>query len=348
MSIKFKFLKAGHGDAIFISTDTTNILIDGGTRDTYIDSISDIYEELKESNQNLDLVILTHMDNDHIEGLIELLEEEVAEILEDDDYIPTIKEVWFNSLDYKIFNKISPNSYIGAREQVTFREFIHNIKDKIAYKEYISVDSETMLEKNEIKFILLSPNDNKLKKAYKKNEEILRDYISSTKESFSKDCDESIEDLALNPLGGDSSVSNGSSIAFILIYDNKKYLFLGDAHIPLVVENLKKHQKYFNKEGKIEFEFVKLSHHGSRYNLNQAFLNLIATDNFIILTDGSHSRHPHKETLSKIILNMQRKKSDSTINFIFNYKHMIYHNRLQEEQEKRGFRLLYSSCFPLS
>jgi beta-lactamase superfamily II metal-dependent hydrolase len=358
MGIKFKFFKAGHGDSIYITTDKTNILIDGGTLDTYDDCISDIYENLKDDNANLDLVILTHIDNDHIEGLVELLEEEKRTIIEDDNYIPVIKDIWFNSLIYEegIFKQITKNSYSGADELVTFRDFVKDICHKVDFKDYISIDNETILKKNDIEFILLSPNDEKLKNVCKKHGDKLKyDYTSASDES-AKNYSTLIEELAKKSFKkngeakaeiGDRTPNNGSSIAFILIYDNKKYLFLADAHMDIVVESLKKQTQYFNSKGKIEFEFVKLSHHGSKENLNQHFLNLIETDNFIILTNGLSHGHPDDETLSRIIINMERKTKNSVINFIFNYQHMVHHPELEDIQKEKKFKMIHSNIYPL-
>ncbi|HHH72936.1 MAG TPA: Zn-dependent hydrolase, partial [Sulfuricurvum sp.] len=88
---------------------------------------------------------------------------------------------------------------------------------------------------------------------------------------------------------------NASSIAFILKYKKEKnFLFLADADINIINHSLKKLDVEL-----LNFEFVKLSHHGSfKNNINKEFLQLINTDKYIILTDGQHKgyRHPHKET----------------------------------------------------
>ncbi len=55
MSIKFNFFKALAGDSILISTDNTNILIDGGFGITYEEQIK---PKLNRINNGLDLVVL--------------------------------------------------------------------------------------------------------------------------------------------------------------------------------------------------------------------------------------------------------------------------------------------------
>ena len=357
MGIKFEFFEAGCGDSILVSTDDgTHILIDGGVKDTYFDSLEDKYEKFKEENKKLDLVILTHYDDDHIAGLLELLDAEKREIFDDEGYEPVIKEVWSNSFDgADWFEKVSRYDTTSSFQNDTFTQFMEDIKHKVDYKDYISINYEKYLQKNEVKFIILSPDNTKVKKLYRKEND--NTSSESDAQTYSKDADESIEYLANKSFkksggfkkeSGERRAENGSSIAFILIYKEKKYLFLADAHIPLIIEELSKHTECFNSRGKIEFEFVKLSHHGSKNNLNQDFLNLIETNNFIVLTNGSTHKHPDKETLSKIILNMPRKDNDTKINFIFNYSHMVNHNKFtKEECQDYKFRLIYSDVFPI-
>jgi beta-lactamase superfamily II metal-dependent hydrolase len=357
MGIRFEFFEAGCGDSILVSTDEgTNILIDGGVKDTYFDSLEEKYEEFKNEGKKLDLVILSHYDDDHIAGLVELLDAEKREIFDDENYDPVIKEVWSNSFEgSEWFDKVSKNDNTSASQNDTFTQFMQEIKHKVDYKDYLSIDYERVLKKNDIQFILLSPDNTKVKNLYKQENDNTSGEI--TTQTYSKDSDKSMVYLAKKSLkkngdfkkeSGETRKENGASIAFILIYQNKKYLFLADARIPLIVEELSKLTKHFNSRGKIEFEFIKLSHHGSKQNLNQAFLNLIECENFIILTNGSTHKHPDKETLSKIILNMSRKDDETKINFIFNYPHMTKHNKFtSKECQDYKFDLMYSKYFPV-
>ena len=126
-----------------------------------------------------------------------------------------------------------------------------------------------------------------------------------------------------------------------------KFLFLGDAHIGLIVESLKNlDSKYFNEKGLIEFEFVKLSHHGSSENISKDFLDLIQTDKYIILTSGTKHAHPHKKTISDIVTHEKRNKSkDGTymdkIEFFSNYDHRAKIFTLEEQKKyKSPFKVL--------
>lgn len=70
--LKIYFFDIGQGDAIFIETPNGNqILIDGGPDNTVVQKLG---ETMPFYDKNIDMVVLTHSDADHITGLIEVLE----------------------------------------------------------------------------------------------------------------------------------------------------------------------------------------------------------------------------------------------------------------------------------
>lgn len=86
---------AKNGDAFLLSSDKTNILIDGGYASTFNQHISDDLKAIGSKNESLELVITTHIDSDHIGGLIKFLS------LNGSSTQPTIvpiKNIWHNSL----------------------------------------------------------------------------------------------------------------------------------------------------------------------------------------------------------------------------------------------------------
>ncbi len=71
-NLKVVFFDVGQGDAIFIRTpEKHHILIDGGPGSTILEKLE---KELPFFYNSIDLVILTHPHDDHLSGLIEVLE----------------------------------------------------------------------------------------------------------------------------------------------------------------------------------------------------------------------------------------------------------------------------------
>ncbi|MCV3032960.1 MBL fold metallo-hydrolase, partial [Escherichia coli] len=70
--MRIKMYPAQNGDAFLLSTNRTNILIDGGYPSTFNSYIHKDLKELAARNACLNLVIITHIDADHIGGIIRL------------------------------------------------------------------------------------------------------------------------------------------------------------------------------------------------------------------------------------------------------------------------------------
>ena len=97
-----KFLEAHKGDSILISHQddegtSRNILIDGGMSSTYFNSSYNQYgqlhleiEKIKKRKEKIDLLILSHIDNDHIEGLLKWFSTDAKAY-------NLVGQVWFNS-----------------------------------------------------------------------------------------------------------------------------------------------------------------------------------------------------------------------------------------------------------
>ncbi len=70
--LKIHFFDIGQGDSIFIETPNGNqVLIDGGPDNTVVQKLG---ETMPFYDKDIDLVVLTHSDADHITGLIDVLE----------------------------------------------------------------------------------------------------------------------------------------------------------------------------------------------------------------------------------------------------------------------------------
>jgi len=330
MGIKFEFLKAGYGDSILISTDEgTNILIDGGlvpTKDEIVTKVN----KLKKKDE-LDLVVLTHIDNDHICGLIALIKEKNN---------IKINKLWFNSANLKVSKESSEKA---GGQAIYFENLIE--KQDIAYYNDISLEEEDKTYNiNEIKLELLSPmkkDVEKLNKEWISEEEKLcnghKVEEKNSKLGFDTRKIEELEKTFLTELQKleekettqRDTPENQSSIAFILKYKKEKFLFLADANIGVINESL--NRLGYSKKTPLKVKFVKLSHHGSKNNINQEFLDLVETEDYVILTNGQKFQHPDKETLSLIIMRYFRK--NKKLNLFFNYKDFFQKKFMDNENE---------------
>ena len=345
--MRIKFLNAFNGDAIWISflenETRRNIIIDGGTGDTYINRhrkkghLFEVIENLRNDNQFIDLLILTHFDDDHIGGLLRWMnKDELAPQL--------IKKVWFNSgkkiaeefsldlnpdLEIQI-KKGEENFYTSTKQGIKFEEYLE--KNKLWDGKIIKQGDE--IQCFELNFKILSPNIWKLEnlgQLYKKE----KDYFTTGEEfDFNTNlinfCQEEQDpDFKFKE---DKSVPNGSSIAFILQKDDRKFLFLGDSHPSVIIEGLN-HFKV-NQDKNWNVDLMKVSHHGSMYNTNKELLELVKTNNYLISSNATKHGLPNKRTIARIINN------NPNANIYFNYD---LKDKIFSEQDWKDYQSSFSS-----
>jgi beta-lactamase superfamily II metal-dependent hydrolase len=93
--VKLRMYPAGNGDAFLISASGSNVLIDAGYAQTFDDHIARDLLDLGSRGEQLDLVIASHIDADHISGLIRFLSLNGSSSA---PRIAPIRDIWHNSL----------------------------------------------------------------------------------------------------------------------------------------------------------------------------------------------------------------------------------------------------------
>ena len=302
--LNIKVLPASCGDSILISFDdkgkNKNILIDGGYGSTYKNVIKDEIIKIKNRNECIDLLIVTHIDDDHINGIIKFIE--------DDNLNELIKEVWFNSwsnFGHKPIKLKHEGNEISSKNA---KNLDVKLKKLGIWNNEIIGQGVFRKFKN-AKITVISPNTPQLEnlKGYIEHEFLI---------SKSDDRRKSIDFLQKRKFIEDTAIPNGSSIAFVFEYSNgnqkKNILFLGDSFPSIVLDGLMK-TGFIKNNKAVYFDYIKLSHHGSKKNMSDDLLKNIICNNYIVSTKSCHN-HPNKETFARIL------KYQKNINIFFNYK----------------------------
>ncbi len=344
--VKLKFLKAGNGDSILLSFNdgikNRNILVDGGVEETYYSNSTGVFGELeneinsiRKRNEVIDLLILTHIDNDHICGLLKWFEL-------DDKAHELVKNVWFNSgkliathlkepenEDLRVELKIFPDSQTGVHEAIEYENYL---LEKGIWKQKLIIQGQEF-EECGVKIQILSPNEAQLKKLLKEYKKVTGDlaYTASKEKDWNKNIKAFIEEENESgfKFSQDSSVKNGSSISFIITMSGKRFLFLADSHPKTIVKQLKAFG--CSKDKPLEVDAMKVSHHGSKANTNKELLEIVKTENYIISTDSSGHNHPNKRTLARIL------SVNPNAIFHFNYEHV--RNEVFSAQDRQDFKI---------
>lgn len=133
--IVVEMLPAQEGDCFLIAVDNKyHILVDGGTPYTYRHYLKSRLIKLAEDKKVIDLLIVTHVDNDHIGGIIPFIKENGN--ASNPQIIP-VKEVWHNSYRHLQFDK---NGKLEFRE----KEILKSIVAKGAMEEHIKNNDESV------------------------------------------------------------------------------------------------------------------------------------------------------------------------------------------------------------
>lgn len=341
MGVIVRILKANHGDCFLVSHESQssvfNILIDGGPsttfkygpRQRYSGELCNALDDLKQKGQHIDLAILTHIDDDHIHGLIKAFEKP--------DYLAQlVKLIWFNS------SRLITNSF-DVSEIPENNILLASNSPQTSVQQ--GKDLETLLDESEcvraplimagqvynlgpFTLKVLSPERSQLERLLHRWP---TEAESGATSSHDNDYNLSLKEIwAEDEFKSDPSIYNGSSIAFLLEAEDKVMLFLGDAHDQVVADNLR--ALGYSDVNKLKLDLVKISHHGSQYNTSIETLSLLDSICYVISTDGSKHGLPNKRTIARIL-----KATNSKI--VFNYSHVISPLLLPDEADGFASRL---------
>lgn len=379
--LSIKLFPAEYGDCIMLSIGKHhqyNILIDGGLSKTYQKYIKSEIQHIKEMRQKIGLIVCTHMDNDHICGLIQVLKEADSDFVENiwyngflqivDSRFYSQKENNFTDRDNKILDRIISKGMVSDAEQeiginegmslgvlieerkiplnlvvggqVICSELVEN-RHEIASNIFITVlgpskndiiELEDHWKKEMVSrnYMFRVSDKIKLTEAFEYQIECIKSIYN--KESFKISEDEDLTKYIGDLEESDESIVNRSSISFILEYNDKKYLFLGDAVIDKAL--LKKIEDVVGFE--YRFSAIKLPHHGSRYNITHDFISRYSADEYYCLTNSVKYGHPDLEVLATILCKDSKFKK-----LIFNYPiDKAYFLNKEEWKEKYNYDVI--------
>jgi len=313
--VEVQFLPVGCGDAIIIMFHEMKklIVVDFGSerfgnKELLISHLKDAIQQIGQ----IDLFVISHMDDDHIGGVVSLFKQNETEITN------KVNEWWLNhSLEIK---QTVSSKKITNKQEVDLKEFLVSI-GKCPEEPILKGASKVF---GEIRIEVLSPDIESYNnaKGITLAEERRRIHKIGAKIS---DHNLSIQELIGKQFVNDPSPTNRSSIAFLITAPNFKGLFLADSHPDIIVNSLKK-LNYNDTTNKLKLDFVKISHHGSRKNTSDELLSLLDCPNFVVSCNGTNRPNlPDKEPLARIasigskdkIVNIFFTHKDSTLEGVF-------------------------------
>lgn len=335
MILSLEVLQAKEGDCLILHYGKVGspqiIVIDGGPSGVYTNYLKPRLLKIKEKispegSLPISMVMVSHADDDHINGIEMLTNELVQQKTDKETLHYKIDKFWFNSFDDIIGNIQIPilasisNSVATASQELTTNPIMkdadshllaviastgqgRNIRDN-ANKLGLSINSQfPPLEVNGIKLVRGDIKDSlaELNEDFsihvvhpnqKRLIELQKQWDIDLKKYEAKG-DKSIIFASLTDT--DSSPFNLSSIVCLIKQNGKKILLTGDSRSDDIYNGLKEN-KLLDENGKLHVDILKMPHHGSKANMTTNFLKKITADHYVISADGKHS-NPDQDTL---------------------------------------------------
>ncbi|MGX9732496.1 MBL fold metallo-hydrolase [Janthinobacterium aestuarii] len=344
--------QAGNGDAFLLvknDPDPYAILIDGGYPVTFKNFIRSDLEILAAKGFKLDVVLATHLDADHISGLLEFFKQNGKA---DAPNIISVGQVWHNSLrsvsslapailsalntgDRQILQAIcqrgmpAPSgakipSEISARHASSLGALLLGGGYDWNMSEGKGRIVEGVFQRfgDQLSIEVIGPPPERLDKLkacwlaamrklgftgavvggpeFDDAYEFLSTYddLRAAVHLAPKQIRGSTSDELSKRHEPDPSLANGSSIAVILHVMGAKLLFLGDAWASDIHSYL---SRTYVGEHPVQFDVIKISHHGSALNTSVELLKLADAPVYLVSTDGGGHDHPDFSVLKAIV-----------------------------------------------
>lgn len=342
-----ELIQAGHGDCIWIEygqdkNSLHRILIDGGTSGTY-QRIKKRIEKLPFEQRHFELLVITHIDADHIAGVLKLFEDASLKVSFDD--------VWFNG-----YQHLTELETLGAKQGEALTDHLDKAGrrwNKAFFGKAVRVADDGAFQPivlpGGMKLTLLSPTKKELSELkpqwIKEAQKAGLDPQQRLQERNDIDTRPSglealgvklpdVDILAEQDSETDASKANGSSIAFVAEFDARRTLFSGDAHDSVLLESIK---KYCPDKQALAIDVFKIPHHGSDANVSRELLKHIQCNKYLISTNGAYFKHPDDIAIARII-----KYGGNEPEIYFNYcskYNQIWGNRML--MDKYSYRVFY-------
>lgn len=241
--------------------------------------------------ETIDLVVLSHIHDDHIGGALQYVYNVSAR--EDE---PRVREWWFNA--QRVEATIAPKqdaTLISVRKANDIAAYLSAKYDTEHWKN--DIISGKRYDYDGMVVTVLSPQRRDLTDEAPYAEDEAVDIQLAPRIS---DYQLKVADFDLPKFAEDRKEEHLSCVALLLDFEGKRFLWMADALPSVVCETLR--EMGYSETNPLECEYMTLSHHGSKGNTSDELLSLLRCEQFVVTGDGNNSyKLPDKESLARVI-----------------------------------------------
>lgn len=364
---------AGKGDALILHHGTTAnprwILIDGGHHGVYenylrprLDQLRvEFAAKLRDSGKlPLDLVMLSHADQDHVKGLLELKRHMEADNPALDEPPVEFDAMWINGFDDVVFD--IPENRSAAENQSLVQAMgtdrgsgvLPLLSDEALRDEEVSAWIASTGECRELRDFATGPAQIDINVQF--HGDLVRRDAPNTPSSFKiapglkftvlgpdqkridklraqwkKDLRKILKrEQNKTQAFKDNSKHNLSSIMVMAERGGKRMLLTGDGRGDHLEEGLK--EQGFLVDGRVHVDLFKLPHHGSDRNVEQSTFEKIIADHYVISANGEH-HNPETATLDMLVDGRAAADANTDFRVHFTFPDRAFEKISQEDVE---------------
>jgi hypothetical protein len=333
-------------------------LIDGGPSNVYKPHLKPRLAEIREARGldpeetlPVDFLMVSHIDDDHIQGVLELTKE-LLQTKQAQQPLPLkIRAVWHNTFDDIIGNnpkeltaavtaqfgaaslagdvdvegldpdaaKVLASVSQGFRLRDDARGLNLRINPDFGGKLIVAQKKAAKVDVGKgLKLTVVGPMKNEVLALQKSHDEFLKKKEKKTEAALAAFTD--------------TSVPNLSSVVVLAEVGKKRILFTGDARGDKVLQGLEL-VGLLKSDGKstMHVDILKCPHHGSDRNIDPIFFRRITADHYIFSGNGEHG-NPERETLQMLL--DERGEEDITIHLTYPIDEIDVERK--KERKKKG------------
>ncbi len=319
--LNLHIVQAEQGDCLILEygalSNPRYTLIDGGPDTIYDEHLRGVLQGIRDAGRKLDLIVLSHVDDDHVQGLLDLMAE--LQQQRDSGAPETISSdaLWHNTFSQTIgddvenrFRMLVEGAGItrGAmgrsdRAERSIRQGDQLTQDAIdldlwinpqfGAQRLICVDemSEPIVLGN-LSLHIVGPTKENLEK-------IRQEWLDWLEEHEPRIL---VRDLALADRAArkaDDSIPNLSSIMILAEAGGRTILLTGDGRHDHLLKGLEQ-ANLLSPEGNLHVDVLKVPHHGSKRNVTKKFFETVTAEKYVITANGLHD-NPDLDTLKWIV-----------------------------------------------
>ena len=324
MIFQLEALRAEAGDCLLLHYGGPDaprvIVIDGGPTKAVYKRLKDRLDQLREDGGftdhdlplDIELLMVSHIDDDHIDGILHLTRQLIEE-----GGAPSykIKSMWHNSFDDVIGNRaedLQRAAHEGVATASTGGDFFD--QDLVQHDTALvlaSVNQGRELRDNARKLglnppLLTARADERPRNFGDGLTLRLVGPLAAQVEALHAEWEKQLKkldsegklDLAEAASFSDSSAANLASIVVLAEAGGKTMLLTGDARADFLMDSLKG-QDLLDAEGRLHVDLFKIPHHGSNRNVSRSTFRDITADHYVFSGDGHHG-NPDVDTFEML------------------------------------------------